>query len=141
MGTYMSITKIRTKRGDVLDIYPEFPQDYALYGFLGCNYRNYSKVLEIEGIEEHYDEEESSICLATLLNFDYTQTFENRRYTKKISATFADGGATCEIGDGEMVRYVDYFSSDYFQILEELKNYCQTHSINPEHVDIFYYFD
>lgn len=119
-------------------------QDYAFYGFLGCECRNYAGVPELKDIRELSKIEiislgkENHYCthylvpVKTLVEFDWDSTFENRRCSVQVSDNYIDGSGTCDIGQGEMVVYKEEFAW-FYERLHYLTDCGATHLV--------YYFD
>jgi len=82
----------------------------------------------------------SWLSLKELLDFDYSQQFENRRYRKTIitagGGTVVDGGAKAAPGEGEMVSYRNFLGTSFFECLLQLKMLGA-----PEDVRIVFWFD
>jgi hypothetical protein len=110
---------------EVLDL--RHGQHYGFYAWIGCHWRNYAMIPPLPQVRrlsaEHkeillneYERTESTgygIPLQALLDFDYDQTFEDRR------ACFNGNGAqTCEPGQGQVVTYRKYFGPRYFEDLQ-----------------------
>lgn len=78
------------------------------------------------------------LILKEITDFDYDQSFEDRRYAswpdgKHIKGT---GSERCEPGQGEMVKYKDFLPSQFFEDVEILKTLG-----DPEDVRIVFWFD
>lgn len=109
---------------------------YGLFGFW-VGVRNYSGLQPLStprGIPDDFHSEEhdfrnsewgyhsgSWFSVQELLEVDYDQIIEDRRYTKQEGPNFFDGGATCEPGDGEKQTLREFLGEWYFQELERLK--------------------
>lgn len=138
-------------------------RSYGMFGFL-ADVRNYSKVPcitgELRGLpndseylngpDRHNPEKtikqineedwnwhsKSHIYLKELLEFNYDQQFEDRRYTKQTSPNVFDGAAIAEPGNGQIVSYREFLGSDFFEDLDILKILGQ-----PEDVRVVFWFD
>ena len=126
-------------------------RSYRLFGFL-ANVRNYSKVPFLSdhrnipddsSLHAKYDNEwgydghsASWLSLKEMLDFDYNQTFEDRRCTKQTSPNVWDGAALADIGEGEMTTYKDFLPEEYFRSLDVLKTLG-----DPEDVRVVFWFD
>lgn len=82
----------------------------------------------------------SHIYLKELLEFDYTQKFEDRRYSKKEitpgGGMVINGAAISEPGQGTMITFREHLGSGFFEDLMQLKMLGE-----PEGVRIVFYFD
>lgn len=141
--------EVYTNQWDYVDDL-ELYRSYGLFGFLG-NVRNYSHVpaissrrgLPVEASEElkqiHEDEYDlhstSYVYLKELLDFDYSQVFEDRRTTLKTGNVF-DGAHICEAGQGEQTTVREFLGPSYFKILEKLKQYREA-----DKVRLVFWFD
>lgn len=113
-------------------------RNYGLFGWL-ADVRNYSAVPPISTprglpndvgryVKAEYDEwsvdahTPSWLFVSELTSFDYDSTVEDRRYTKRISENFYDGGATCEPGQGKTITYREFFGDGFFRDLEALRD-------------------
>jgi hypothetical protein len=117
-------------------------RSYGTFGFL-ADVRNMSRVPCIqepvyslpedcsEELRRRYEDYDnwpcSHITLKTLLEFDYDQTFEDRRI---------DGGNTCEPGSGEVVTFREFLGETFFRDLEIMKTLGA-----PENVRVIFHFD
>lgn len=82
----------------------------------------------------------SYLTLKELLDFDYEQTFWNRRITKTVrypeGGSYSDGAALAEEGEGQIISYRENLGSMYFTHLKELSELGE-----PEDVRIVFWFD
>ncbi len=124
-------------------------RDYGLFGFL-ADVRNYSAVPPLSpprGLPDDVSDEvremsdwqggyhsHSWFTLKELLDFDYSQSSEDRRYTDEKG----NGGATAEPGKGETTTYREFFSETFFRDLEILN---QCFGEKPEDVRVVFWFD
>lgn len=119
-------------------------RSYGMFGFL-ADVRNIARVPCIQKpayelpadasleLSEIYrcDYPVNCITLKTLLDFDYGQTFENRRVTRD-----GDGGCTAEPGGGKTTTYRDFLGPNFFRDLEILRSMG-----SPEDVRVIMWFD
>ena len=126
-------------------------RSYGLFGFL-ANVRNYSCVpciqeptyeLPLDVSDKVRDEFEDSdwhtinvLTLKQLLDFDYDQTFWDRRVTKEVRPGFFDGAALAEEGEGKTRTLRDFLGPDFFRDLDALNSLS-----DPESVRIVFAFD
>ena len=126
-------------------------RSYGLFGFL-AGVRNYSCVpciqeptyeipidVSAEVREEFEDADWHSINVLTLkqlLDYDYEQTFWDRRVTKEVRPGCFDGAALAEEGEGETKKLRDFLGLDFFRDLDVLKSLG-----GPEDVRIIFGFD
>lgn len=115
-------------------------RSYGMFGFL-ADVRNMSCVPCIQEatyelpsdasqeMRDRYEENYPTSCivLKKLLDFDYDQSFEDRRI---------DGGNTCEPGKGEMTTFRKFLGDTFFRDLEIMKSLG-----DPEDVRIIFHFD
>ena len=82
----------------------------------------------------------SYLTLKELVDFDYSKTFENRRYTKvevnSSGGRFSDGSAVAKEGEGEIITFRNHLGTGFFQDLAQLRMLG-----SPEDVRIVFYFD
>lgn len=82
----------------------------------------------------------SWFTLKELLDFNYEQTFWNRRITRTTKlpsgALFSDGAALAEEGEGETITYREHLGESYFADIETLKSLGE-----PEDVRVIFWFD
>lgn len=108
-------------------------RSYGMFGFL-ANVRNYSDVPPISeprGLPEDVDcsneddwlGDHSFSWLSTeeLLNFDYYQEIEDRRYTEQVGPNTWNGAATAEPGNGIKTTYREFLGKHFFDDLQKLK--------------------
>lgn len=119
-------------------------RNYGMFGFL-VNERNYSHVpplSEARGWPEDRDcyqpadDYDGRWCrswflLSELLEFDYSQTFEDRR-----CMTDGNGAADSRPGNGKIVTFREFLPKLYFRDMEIMKGL----SNNPAHVRIVFGF-
>ncbi len=135
-------------------------RNYGVFGFL-ADVRNYCcipRIAELKGlpndseylnskgrwdktrrleIENDVDYHSCSyLTLKELIDFDYTKTFENLRYTETYG-NVSNGAAVHEKGEGEIVSFEDYLGATFFRDIEILKILDE----NPENVRVVFYFD
>jgi hypothetical protein len=106
---------------------------YGLFGFLGHEDRNYSKVPAVAGLRDlpadisgevraAFDEwgteahSPSWLSVDELTGFDYSATFEDRRITHDHN-----GSVTTEPGDGKLKTFADIIGKWFFRELDMLK--------------------
>lgn len=110
---------------------------YGMYGFI-ANVHNYSFVPVLAGargyppdlsecddyINDHWlgEHSHSWLLVSELAEFDYNQTFENRRTMRN-----GDGRADTGPGNGEITTYREFLGKNFFRDLGILK------SLNPDH--------
>jgi hypothetical protein len=82
----------------------------------------------------------SYLTLKELLDFDYNQTFEDRRSEKityfKEGGILYNGNHIVEEGEGISITYKDHLGESFFEHIEILKTLGE-----PENVRIVFYFD
>ena len=127
-------------------------RSYSIFAFL-AGVRNYDccvPISEPKGLPEdvsdyvrkkyeYWDEDAHSASYLTakeLLEFDYEQSFWNRRVGKQLAPNFYHGACLAEEGEGEIVTYRDNLGEWFFKHLEELKSLG-----DPEDVRIVFWFD
>lgn len=133
-------------------LWPFSWRSYTLFGFL-ADVRNYSAIpaiakprglphnvspfvaeeREVWGSDGHSD---SWLSLQELLGFDYDQSVEDRRISKRISNYFWDGGCTAEPGDGLMTSYRELLGSEFFKDLAILQALG-----DPNNIRVVFWFD
>ncbi len=114
-------------------------RNYGLFGFwVGVrNYSGLTPLSEPRGIpadfhtpEHEFREDFEYACdyhsrswfsVQELLDVDYDQIIEDRRYTRQVSANFWDGGATCDPGQGKPQTLREFLGEWYFTELARLK--------------------
>lgn len=140
---------------------PEEPfgwRSYAVFGFL-AGVRNYSEckpISEPRGLpcdSEYLNTKvltktkreyilgldyfsHSYLTLKELIDFDYNQTFWDRRVTKQVSPNMWNGAAKAEPGEGQIITYREHLGEDFFKHIEMLQDLG-----SPEDVRIVFYFD
>lgn len=108
-------------------------QSYNLYGWL-ADVRNYAQVpvlAQPRGLPEDALPETREYfepgrghwgltwyTVEELLDFDWNQPFENRRYTAQVAENVWNGAATAEPGQGRMTTYLEEFSYFRDRLLE-----------------------
>jgi hypothetical protein len=139
---YIEAHKLTPDGGYTVDLsfIPFDWRDYGMFGFL-AGVRNYSEVPPISpprglpywverqgkrdgwyGVEaDEYgfrfgDHSFSFLYVKELLDFNYEQTFENRRCTIN-----GNGGSTCLIGEGEVVTFREFLGEEFFSNLDTLQ--------------------
>lgn len=112
-------------------------RSYGMYGFL-ADVRNYSMVPTIEGIDEIPEDASQEVLESyeawemdahsiktvnskTLTEFDYTQTFNDRRVTKQVGKNSWSGGVTGTEEEGTTYQFVQFLGELFMQNVEELK--------------------
>lgn len=112
-------------------------RNYGLFGFL-AGVRNYSHVPQIgatpgipddisiplqDDIYENVGDCHSPhyIDVEKLLNFDYSQTFEDRRIGKQITPNFWSGSEDSGLGNGEIISYKEFLGEWYFDELDDIR--------------------
>ncbi len=143
--------EVYTNQWDYVDDL-ELYRSYGLFGFL-ADIRNYSCVPPItkkaqRGLpsdisedlkdlwENEYDRHSPSyVNLKELLDFDYSQVFEDRRTNMTVN-NVTDGAHICEPGQGERTTFKAFLGPHYFKILEQLKQYGE-----PDKVRLVFWFD
>lgn len=144
-----AFVEVKTDRWNYVDDL-ELYRSYGLFGFL-ADIRNYSCVPPITNTrglppdiskelrntwEDEYDRHSPSyVYLKELLDFDYSQVFEDRR-TTLIEGNMRDGAHICEPGQGQITTFREFLGPAYFKILEKLKQYGV-----PDQVRLVFWFD
>jgi len=118
-----------------LNFSPFHWRSYGMFGFL-ANVRNYSAVpflSEPRGLPEDIDDQYldydnllgehsfSWLSIEELINFDYDQEFEDRRYTRQVSERFWSGSETCQPGEGSKTTYREFLGENFFEDLKKLQ--------------------
>jgi hypothetical protein len=106
-------------------------RSYGVYGFL-AGVRNYSAVppiseprgLPADYVLGEYDPLDdkwghSWLSISELMNFNYEQTFEDRRVTREIAPGHFDGGVTAEPGGGAIMTYREFLGEGFFESLQK----------------------
>jgi hypothetical protein len=133
----------------------EHPFDWRSYGMFGflADVRNYSHVPCIQkpvwSLPDDVSERVSAdygddgdyhslnvITLRTLLEFDYDQTFWDRRVTKQVAPNCFDGAALADEGEGRTLTIRGFLGKQFFEELEILKSLG-----GPDDVRIVFWFD
>jgi hypothetical protein len=102
-----------------------------MFGFL-ADVRNFSFIPCITGeqrgwpddtleIQEWDTHSETFVILDELLNFNYDNTFEDRRGCKEISPRFFDCSADMGEGNGTIFSFREFLGKGFFDDLEILK--------------------
>jgi hypothetical protein len=82
----------------------------------------------------------SFLTLKELLDFDYSQKFENRRTSKTTlssnGGSVTDGAALANDGEGKITSYRDFLGAGFFQDLAQLQIMGA-----PDEVRIVFWFD
>ncbi len=130
------------------------PFDYSMYAFFADvrNYDHCQPLSQTRGLPKDLSSEvlaeyneypgqwsESYFTLKELLDFDYDQTFWNRRIERTYQEkgyTSTDGAALAEEGEGKIISYRDNLGENYFKCLEILKTLGE-----PDDVRIVFSFD
>jgi len=98
----------------------------------------YSSKQEIENNGNYHSF--SYLTLKELVDFDYDQTFWNRRVTKteffSDVGSYTNGAARAKEGEGTTISYREHLGADFFVDLEVLRSLGK-----PEDVRIVFYFD
>lgn len=137
-------------------------RSYAVFGFL-ADVRNYSCCKPIcepkglpddseyinrispygyggtfkEALQEDYNCHSFSwLTLNELLDFDYEQTFCDRRVSKQVSPRGWNNAALAEEGEGQIVTYREHLGNGFFKDIEVLKTLGSS-----EDVRIVFWFD
>ena len=97
-------------------------QDYAFYGFLGYEARNYAAIPELGthryltseefeqlNIEPYADETYLIVPVKSLLEFDWDKPLEYRRVTVQTGPNSFSGAGTCKSGEGRMTTFKEEF--------------------------------
>lgn len=141
---------IETKKDDKWNAQYEFDMNrsYGTFGFM-ANVRNYSCVPSLttpnydiqdmsELVKEFIDGRHSQavLTLKQMLDFNYENTFEDRRCMRNNN-----GASICEPGDGEIVKFRDFLSPDYFSLLDQMIYIQKKLDLNIENVRIIFAFD
>ena len=112
------------------------PQNYSYYGY--DNGTAYTVGGEIECDANYHSL--SHLTLKELLDFDYEQTFWDRRISRTTyndkGGSFTDGAALANEGEGETITYREHLGNGFFTDLEVLKSLGES-----ENVRIIFYFD
>lgn len=132
-------------------------RNYGLFGFL-ADVRNYSKVPPLKqstgwpsditksviewersyrGMCEH---SHTCITLKELLEFDYDQTFEDRRICKQVKPNFFDGAALADEGEGRIVTYREFLGEWFFNDLSRMERFL-TEEITDKDIRLLIFFD
>lgn len=126
-------------------------RSYSLFGLL-ADVRNYSATKPIvprrgfpEDVSEDVERYSGSTnthshtwyLLSELLDFDWQQLTEDRRYTQQTGPNFFNGGATCEPGKGAMETYAEMAGEFFSDVLPKLKATYK----NPKEVRLLFCFD
>jgi hypothetical protein len=95
----------------------------------------------LQDISSDYDYHSHSwLTLKELTDFDYSKTFEDRRYAKttinKDGGKFVDGRALANEGEGEKTTYRNFLGSGFFQDIAQLQTMGA-----PDEVRIVFWFD
>ena len=130
--------KVGDRFVSVPSITPFSDRCYGTFGFL-ADVRNYSGVhpiaeargfpvdasdsarLDYEGwgVDAHTP---SWLSVAELTTFDYDAIVEDRRYTQRTGPNSFNGGATCERGQGQFMKWREFLGERFMDELQELKN-------------------
>lgn len=78
----------------------------------------------------------SWLSLKELLDFNYDQTFEDRRVTVQTGPRSWNGAGEAEPGGGEQTTFREFLGEAFFSQLEILKTYGE-----PENVRVVFGFD
>lgn len=133
--------QVKTGRGwktvDYKKLFGELPLNHRCYScfvFLAdmCNYDCCTPLFKPKGLpndlnddsikEESYDMISASyFTLSELLNFDYDQTFENRRIEKQTGQNIWDGACIAEVGEGKIISYRENMGEGFFDSLKTLQ--------------------
>lgn len=138
--------------------YNEGPFDdrcYGIFSFLtGGEIRNYSGIespftpkgvpLDVsEGIQNEIEEWDSDghthswLSIEELTNFNYNIEIEDRRYTEQVSPNYFNGGATCEVGKGERMTWMEFLGKYFFNHLKILQEMTKQY----DDLRIVFFFD
>ena len=126
IGVYVEVKSDNEWEYLDLDIFDY--RNYGMYAFF-CDVRNYSMIAPLDaarGLPDDvtgYVESELEYALESfftiswlsadeLINFDYNQTFEDRR---------GDGGISLPIGEGEVVSIKEFLGEYFWKDLERLR--------------------
>lgn len=139
--------KIFTAYGDDKTSGPFETRNYGVFGFL-ADVRNYSccqPISQRKGLpddsewlnevehDEFYGDSShkqdfqenyhslSWLALKELVDFDYEQTFWDRRVTKQTGPNSWNGAALADEGEGEVITYRQHLGEGFFNDLEVLK--------------------
>lgn len=113
-------------------------RDYGMYAFL-AGIRNYSAITpistprglpddaspEVRSDSESWDSaghSHSWLSVAELVGYDYDQTIEDRRCTRKVAAGYISGAETCEAGEGEKMPLRAFLGDSFFEDLKKLQD-------------------
>lgn len=112
------------------------PQNYSYYGY--DNGTAYTNKGEIECDADYHSL--SWLSLKELLDFDYEQTFWDRRISRTTimpnGGKLIDGAALAEEGEGQTITYREHLGEGFFKDLDVLKTLGQ-----PEDVRVVFWFD
>jgi hypothetical protein len=111
-------------------------RSYGLFGFL-AGVRNYSEVPPIAeprglpddvsvGVREAHDDDPdwhsaTWLTVTELAEFDYAQTFEDRRVSERLPSGVVNGAATARPGDGKAVTFDEFLGQAFARDLDVLK--------------------
>lgn len=107
------------------------------YGYVnnGIAYNRREEILKDLNYHSH-----NYYTLRELIEFDYSQTFEDLRYTKveKLpnGGTWSDGAAIAEPGKGTMTTFKEFLKEGFFEEIEVLKTLG-----DPDSVRVVFWFD
>jgi hypothetical protein len=125
-----------------VDEFFKFDRSYGMFGFwVGVrNYSGLTPLSEPRGLPDDFhpvDNDDihapvhdfrddgyhsrSWFSLQELLDVDYDQMIEDRRYTEHMGGNHYDGGATCEPGNGQVMSLREFLGSFYFEELDRMK--------------------
>lgn len=139
----------------VKGVTPFDTRNYGIFGLL-ADVRNYSRVpviAEARGLpgdlspfmvkktaeDSFYDDDGHSaswLLLSELLEFDYAQTFENRRTSGWLGPRTLSGSVTCDEGEGENETLRDFLGYAFFADLTSLETLGE-----PDDVRVVFFFD
>lgn len=129
MGHYIYGKVVSPTQGDITlpeDSIFDF-QCYSFYAWIGLRERAYCQIPVLPGVSRgHFDKDLESFIyrlpVSTLLDFDYSQKFENRRVTRQERGIW-NGSATAEPGEGEIVTYEENFGPWIMAAIRKLEPY------------------
>ena len=134
----------------------EHPFDWRSYGMFGflADVRNYSHVPCIqepvyempedasEFVKEEFGDGDdyhslNVLIVRQLIEFNYNQTFWDRRVTKQVSPNCWNGAALADVGEGEHLTIREFLGERFFADLEIMKSLAA----NPDDARIIFWFD
>lgn len=138
--------------GSFDSVRPFMWRNYSMFGFLAdyCNYHDIPSLTALRGLPkdidplillmfdlDHEERDASWLLLSELLDFDYDQTFEDRReITGRDEFSVCYGEKPVPVGQGIQKTIRNVLGCRFFQNLEQLKKLG-----DPDKVRIVFWFD